>query len=76
VQVDMLMAIVRMRARENDIALPTLASASDLTAVARGHRENVEVLKGWRKDIVGNDLVAFLEGRTTLSVKDGKPVLG
>ena len=75
VQVDMLMAIVRMKARENDIALPTLANTSDLTAVARGHRDDVEVLKGWRRELVGNDLVSFLEGNTVLAVDHGKAVI-
>ena len=75
VQVDMLMSIVRMKAKENDIAIPTLASTSDLTAIARGHRKNVDVLKGWRKEIVGNELIAFLDGRTMLCMEGGKPVL-
>ena len=75
VQVDMLLAIVRMRARENGIALPTLASSSDLTAIARGHYEGVEVLKGWRRELVGNDLLAFLEGKTSMRLDNGNPVL-
>ena len=75
VQVEMLMSIVRMRARENDIAIPTLASTADLTALARGRRRHVEVLRGWRKDIVGDDLVAFLEGRTVLCMQDGRPAV-
>ena len=75
VQVEMLMSIVRMKARENDIAIPTLASTADLTSLARGHYEGNVLLKGWRKDLVGNDLVEFLEGRTSLRMKDGKPVV-
>ncbi len=72
VQVDMLMAIVRIRARENGIAVPTLASHSDLVDIARGHYGNAEVLRGWRRDIVGNDLLDLLEGRTSLAIDDGK----
>ena len=44
-------ALARLRAKENDIALHTLASRDDLAAVARGHR-NVAVLKGWRRTIL------------------------
>ena len=73
VQVGMLMSIVRMKAREHDIALQTLASMSDLTSLARGHRKRSPLLKGWRRDIVGNDLLAFLEGRTVLCLEKGKP---
>lgn len=75
VQVDMLMAIVRTRARENDIALPTLASHADLVAIARGHLDDVDLLKGWRRELVGEELLDFLEGRITLSVRDGKPLI-
>lgn len=75
VQVEMLMSIVRMRARECGIAIPTLASTSDLTAIARGHRKNIDVLKGWRRELIGNDLIEFLEGRTSLCIENGKPVV-
>lgn len=75
VQVDMLMAIVRIRARENGIAIPTLASHADLTEIARGHYDDVEILRGWRRDIVGNELVDLLEGRLSLSIEDGQVVI-
>lgn len=75
VQVDMLMAIVRMRARENDIAIPTLASVHDLTALARGHRDGNPLVKGWRAEIVGRDLMDFLDGRTSLLVDEGEPAI-
>ena len=75
IQVEMLMSIVRMRAKKNDIAIPTLASTADVTAIARGHRKNIDLLKGWRREIVGNDLVDFMEERTILCIQDGKPVI-
>ena len=75
VQVEMLMPIVRMKAKACGIAIPTLASSSDLTALARGKRKGLDILKGWRREIVGEDLIAFLEGRTMLCIEDGKPAL-
>ncbi len=71
VQVDLMMAIVRMRARENDIAVPTLASHEDLRKIARGHFDDVDLLRGWRKDIVGDELVSFMAGEITLSISNG-----
>ncbi len=71
-QVDMLMSVVRIRARQNDIAVPTLASHADLVAIARGHYDNVDILKGWRREIVGAELVDLLEGRLALYVDKGK----
>lgn len=71
--VDLLMSVVRIRARENDIAIPTLASHNDLVDLARGHYDRVDVLKGWRREIVGNELVDLVEGRLSLSIR-GKHV--
>jgi ribonuclease D len=65
------MAIVRLRARDYDIAIPTLASHSDLVKIARGHYENVDILKGWRRELIGEELVDLLEGRLSLSIEDG-----
>lgn len=72
VQVDMMTAIVRLRARQNGIAFQTLASHSDLQNIARGHYDEVELLRGWRRDIVGNELVAFMNGEITLSIEGGR----
>jgi len=71
-QVDLLMSIVRIRAKEYGVAVPTLASHSDLVEVARGHRKGIDLLKGWRRELVGAELVDFMEGRLTLSIKNGK----
>lgn len=70
--VDLLMAIVRLRARDYDIAIPTLANHADLIKIARGHYDDVDVLKGWRRELIGNELIDLLEGRLTLSIEKGK----
>lgn len=64
-EVDAMSAIVRLRARENNIALQTLASHSDLCDVARGY--DAPVLQGWRKQMVGDELLDFLDGNIALS---------
>lgn len=71
VAVDMMSALVRQRARENNIAPHTLASNSDLAEVARGHKD-VDVLKGWRREIVGNDLLSLLDGKIKLGLNKGR----
>ena len=70
-EVDLLTALVRIRAKENGIAIPTLANHADLVALARGYREGIDILRGWRRDIVGNDLVELAEGRCSMSIVDG-----
>lgn len=70
VEVDAMSAIVRLRAKENQVAFQALASHADLADVARGYT-NAEVLKGWRREIVGNDLLAFMKGELSIRVKNG-----
>lgn len=70
-EIDLMMSLVRIRAKENDVAVPTLASHDELAKVARGHREDVSVLKGWRRAIVGEELLALMEGRVSLSIVGG-----
>lgn len=70
-QLDLMMALVRLRSKESGIAIPTLASHDDLVRVARGYRDGVELLRGWRRAIVGDELLELLDGRIRLSLDDG-----
>ena len=69
--VDVLAGIARKCAKENDIAPQTLASHAELTKLARGHHEDCEILKGWRRRILGNTLLDFLAGKLILQITDG-----
>ena len=71
-QVDLLSALVKLRAREHGIAFAVLASHADLAKIARGHTDDLDVLKGWRRTIVGEDLLAMVEGKTALAIEDGQ----
>ena len=69
-------ALLRTRARQNDLAPELIATRSDLgrivTSVRRGAEEpdDVKTLTGWRRAIVGQELLDMLHGRTTLAVGD------
>ncbi|MBR5260174.1 MAG: ribonuclease D [Eggerthellaceae bacterium] len=67
-EIDLMNALVRLRAHENDIATQTLASHSDLAMVARGYTEGIDVLKGWRRALVGEELLDLIAGRIALSL--------
>ena len=73
-ELDLMSALVRLRAKENGIAFPTLASHDDLARDARGYREGVDLLRGWRRAIVGEELLELLDGRLTLSLDGGLKV--
>lgn len=66
--VDLMCALVRYRAKENEIAFQTLASHDQLVAIARGHTADVPLLKGWRREIVGAELLDLVNGKIMLSV--------
>lgn len=71
IAVDLMNALVHLRARENKIAPQTLAPHSELMKLARGHDEDCELLKGWRYHVVGKELSELLEGKFLLRLDDG-----
>lgn len=68
-QLDLMCALVRLRAKQNDVAFQTLASHDDLAKVARGYREDVNLLRGWRRSLVGEELLDLLAGKLALRLE-------
>ncbi|MCL2770608.1 MAG: HRDC domain-containing protein [Solirubrobacterales bacterium] len=69
-------ALVRARAAEADVAYELIAARADLQAIVaatrRGDPEpSVRTLQGWRRALVGEELLDLISGRLTLSVRDG-----
>jgi len=66
-------ALLRARAREAGLAYELLAARADLQAIvaaARAGAEEADVrtLRGWRRELVGAELLDLLAGRVSLSV--------
>ncbi|MGN0038452.1 MAG: ribonuclease D [Coriobacteriales bacterium] len=70
--VDLLASVVEVRSKENGVAVPVLASRDDLARLVHGHKEECEVLHGWRYEMVGRELEAIMEGRLAVYVERGK----
>ena len=68
--VDLMVAIVRARARERGVAMPLLASREDLERLACGERDSSPLLEGWRREMVGEELVKLLDGELSLRISD------
>ncbi len=74
-------AFVRSRAMESSVASELVATRADLTrivaAVRHGDPEpDVRTLQGWRRDLVGDDLLELLNGRRSLAIgADGAVVV-
>ncbi|HKI61540.1 MAG TPA: ribonuclease D [Mariprofundaceae bacterium] len=82
-RMELLDALVQLKADAGDIAAPILASKSDISALASwGHRckgepPAVDCLHGWRLELVGRDLLGLLRGEICLHLnpETGLPVI-
>ncbi|MFW2373020.1 MAG: ribonuclease D [Gammaproteobacteria bacterium] len=72
--VDTLQALLKLNALQHDINPSSLASRKHLEALVTGERD-LELLKGWRKQHGGQQLVEFLDGKLSLSSQQGKLVV-
>jgi ribonuclease D len=68
--VDVLSAIVRIRADQNSLNPAILASRKDLEMLLFEYPDCV-LLHGWRYSMAGKELQEFLVGRQTLGIKSG-----
>lgn len=69
--VDLMAALVRLRAKQHDVAVPLLASRDDLEHLAAGDRDASPLLEGWRRSMVGEELLELLDGALALTLVDG-----
>ncbi|MBY0306009.1 MAG: ribonuclease D [Sphingomonas sp.] len=69
---DLLKLLLKIRARDIDVAAKLLARTEDLEALAAGQREGLAILDGWRFEQFGRDALALVEGRLAFAVKNGK----
>ncbi|MDE2341662.1 MAG: HRDC domain-containing protein, partial [Alphaproteobacteria bacterium] len=70
--VDLLKLLLKIRAKELDIATRLLARSDDLEALAAGQRKGLGILEGWRFEHFGKDAVALVEGQMAFAVRNGK----
>jgi ribonuclease D len=70
--VELLQAVLRLRAEEAGIAPSLLATHADLQVLVQRHAgkdfHDLPIMQGWRKTIAGSDLLALLEGRASVAL--------
>ena len=69
-------SLVRARAHEAGLAYELIAARADIAPVVVAARRGLEppdvrTLRGWRRAVVGDELLALLSGERTLHVRDG-----
>ncbi|RKF22002.1 ribonuclease D [Altericroceibacterium spongiae] len=68
---DLLKLLLKIRAREIDIASRLLTRSDELEALAAGIRD-LPVLQGWRYDVFGKDALDLVEGKLAFAVENGR----
>ena len=69
---DLLKLLLKIRAREIDVAPRLLARTDDLELLAAGRRDGLAILDGWRCEQFGKDALDLVEGRLAFAVQNGK----
>ncbi|MGH8547864.1 MAG: ribonuclease D [Methylococcales bacterium] len=70
VLINLLTGVVHQIALEHSLSAATLAPRKDLEQLISGNPDT-RLLHGWRKAIVGEDLLAILGGAKTISIRGG-----
>ena len=68
---DLLKLLLKIRAREIDVAARLLTRADEMESLAAGVRD-LPVLQGWRYDVFGKDALELVEGKLAFAVRKGK----
>ncbi|MBC9031718.1 ribonuclease D [Sphingomonas sp. JC676] len=69
---DLLKLLLKIRAKEINVAARLLARSEDLELLAAGQRDKLPILEGWRYEQFGRDAVALVEGELGFTVRNGK----
>jgi ribonuclease D len=69
---DLLKLLLKIRARELNVAARLLSRTDDLEALAAGQRSNLPLLNGWRREMFGEAALELVEGRLAFAVKNGR----
>lgn len=70
--VDILKMLLKIASTENEVASKLIANSSDLEEIALDDDADVPALKGWRREIFGEDALAIKHGKLAIGLKDEK----
>jgi ribonuclease D len=69
---DLLKLLLKIRAKEINVAARLLARSEELEALAAGQRQGLPMLNGWRYEQFGRDALLLVEGQLGFTVRGGK----
>lgn len=68
--VELLKVLLKYKCEAHDVAQKLIASVSDLERIAADDEADVPALRGWRREIFGNDALDLKHGRVFLGMED------
>lgn len=68
---DLLKLLLKIRARDIDVAARLLTRTEEMEALAAGAR-NLPILEGWRYEVFGKDALDLVEGKLAFAVQNGR----
>jgi ribonuclease D len=72
---DLLKLLLKIRARESNVAPRLVAKSEELEMLAAGRREGLAILEGWRFEEFGRDALDLVEGRLAFAIRRGKLIM-
>jgi len=72
--VQLLKVLLQSVSERAAVASKIIATVDDLEQVALDHEADIPVLRGWRRELFGEQAIALKEGRLALGVEKGKVV--
>ena len=70
---DLLKVLLKMKCEEHSVAQKLIANSEDIDELARNDNADIAALKGWRRELFGEDAIALKNGRIGLTVS-GKTI--
>lgn len=72
--VEILKLLLKLQSSEHEVASKLIASSSDLEAIAKDDNADVPALKGWRREVFGEEALAMKHGKIAIGLDHDKVV--
>jgi ribonuclease D len=70
--IDLLKVLLKAKCEQNDVAQKLVATTADLERIAVGDDDSVAAMRGWRREVFGNDAIALRSGKLALAAGNGQ----
>jgi ribonuclease D len=70
--VELLKVLLRMTAERHGVAAKVIATVDDLERIVGDGEADVPALKGWRRELFGENALALKQGRLALAIENGR----